>query len=53
MNQEASENEKFDRILIIEDEPDISDYLFETLALSGYEVRQAYDGIEGLEKIRE
>jgi CheY-like chemotaxis protein len=41
------------KILIIEDEPDISDYLYDTLAMSGYEVRQAYDGIEGLEKISE
>ncbi|MGM0598989.1 MAG: ATP-binding response regulator [Candidatus Rifleibacteriota bacterium] len=41
------------KILIIEDEPDISDYLYDTLAMSGYEVRQAYDGIEGLEKITE
>ena len=41
------------KILIIEDEPDISDYLYDTLAMSGYEVRQAYDGLEGLEKIAE
>jgi PAS domain S-box-containing protein len=39
------------KILIIEDEPDISDYLYDTLAMSGYEVIQAYDGLEGLEKI--
>ncbi|MDN5279351.1 MAG: hypothetical protein PWR01_3316 [Clostridiales bacterium] len=41
------------KILIIEDEPDISDYLYDTLAMSGYEVRQAYDGLEGLEKINQ
>lgn len=40
------------KILIIEDEPDISDYLYDTLAMSGYEVKQAYDGLEGLEKIK-
>lgn len=41
------------KILIIEDEPDISDYLYDTLAMSGYEVRQAYDGIEGLKSIEQ
>lgn len=46
-----AEPQPSNRILIIEDEPDISDFLFETLSLSDYEVAQAYDGIEGLEKI--
>lgn len=48
-----SEEQNLNKILIIEDEPDISDYLFETLELSGYAVRQAFDGIEGLEKAKE
>lgn len=48
-----SEEQNLNKILIIEDEPDISDYLFETLELSGYAVKQAYDGLEGLDKIRE
>ncbi len=48
-----SEEQNLNKILIIEDEPDISDYLFETLELSGYAVRQAYDGIDGLSKIQE
>ncbi len=52
MNQPAS-GDSPNRILIIEDEPDISDYLQETLTLSGYEVCQAFDGLDGLEKIRQ
>ncbi len=52
MNQSAS-GDNLNRILIIEDEPDISDYLQETLTLSGYEVCQAFDGLDGLEKIRQ
>ncbi|MDD3147334.1 MAG: response regulator [Candidatus Riflebacteria bacterium] len=53
MNQPAREEDFLNRVLIVEDEPDISDYLYETLSLSGYEVCQAYDGLEGLDKIRE
>jgi len=49
--QTTSERSTLNRILIIEDEPDISDFLYETLSLSGYQVAQAYDGIEGLDKI--
>ncbi len=52
MNQPAS-GDNLNRVLIIEDEPDISDYLQETLTLSGYEVCQAFDGLDGLEKIRQ
>ncbi len=48
-----SDQQTISKILIIEDEPDISDYLFETLELSGYLVKQAFDGVDGLEKIRE
>ncbi|MBU1107282.1 MAG: response regulator [Candidatus Riflebacteria bacterium] len=46
-----AEQQNLNRILIVEDEPDISDFLYETLSLSGYEVDQARDGIEGLDKI--
>ncbi len=46
-----AEPQQSNRILIIEDEPDISDFLCEALSLSDYEVAQAYDGVEGLEKI--
>ncbi len=53
MLQKQTDNKALNRILIVEDEPDISDFLYETLSLSGYEVAQAYDGIEGLEKIAE
>ncbi len=53
MMHPVSESDLINKILIIEDEPDISDYLYDTLAMSGYEVRQAYDGLEGLEKIRQ
>jgi len=49
----TTEATRLNKILIIEDEPDISDYLYDTLAMSGYEVRQAYDGLEGLEKIEQ
>ena len=53
MLKPLTEQQNLNRILIIEDEPDISDFLFETLSLAGYEVSQAYDGVEGLEKIAE
>ncbi len=53
MSQPARAEDFLNRVLIVEDEPDISDYLYETLSLSGYEVCQAYDGLEGLDKIRQ
>lgn len=53
MSSSVSGEANLNRVLIIEDEPDISDYLFETLSMSDYEVCQAYDGLEGLEKIKE
>lgn len=48
-----SDPNQHNKILIIEDEPDISDYLYDTLAMTGYEVFQAYDGLEGLEKLKQ
>jgi len=53
LNKTESTSESINRVLIIEDDPDISDYLFETLSLSGYDACQAYDGIEGLSKIEQ
>lgn len=40
-----------DKILIIEDNRDVSNLLKETLENSGYEVDSAFDGIEGMKKI--
>ncbi len=41
-----------DKILIIEDEPAIRDILRELLSDAGYEVEEAADGPEGVEKFR-
>ncbi len=41
-----------DKILIIEDEPAIRDILRELLKDAGYEVEEAADGLEGVEKFR-
>ena len=41
-----------DKILIIEDEPAIRDILRELLTDAGYEVEEATDGLEGVEKFR-
>lgn len=41
-----------DKILIIEDEPAIRDILRELLTDAGYEVEEAADGLEGVEKFR-
>lgn len=41
-----------DKILIIEDEPAIRDILRELLTDAGYEVEEAADGLEGMEKFR-
>ena len=41
-----------DKILIIEDEPAIRDILRELLTAAGYEVEEAADGLEGVEKFR-
>jgi DNA-binding response OmpR family regulator len=40
------------KILIVEDEPDNNEFLAELLSLSGYEVDQAFDGEQGLAKVR-
>src|SRR5262249_56893739 len=41
------------RILVIDDEPQIRRIMRETLISSGYEVDDAKNGMEGLEKIRQ
>lgn len=40
------------KILIIDDEPDLVETLTFRLQAAGYEVVQAFDGLEGLEKAR-
>lgn len=41
------------RILIVDDERDINDTLQETLRGAGYDVEGAYDGVEGIEMLRQ
>ena len=41
-----------EKILIIEDEPDIQELLKNYLEEEGYETEQALDGIEGIGKFR-
>lgn len=52
MCYDIAEVEQMDKILIIEDEPAIRDILRELLTDAGYEVEEAADGLEGVEKIR-
>ena len=52
MCYDIAEVEQMDKILIIEDEPAISDILRELLTDAGYEVEEAADGLEGVEKFR-
>lgn len=39
-------------VLIIDDDPEIVDFLSDILADNGFETSTAYDGVEGLEKAR-
>lgn len=52
MCYDIAEVEQMDKILIIEDEPAIRDILRELLTDAGYEVEEATDGLEGVEKFR-
>lgn len=52
MCYDIAEVEQMDKILIIEDEPVIRDILRELLTDAGYEVEEAADGLEGVEKFR-
>jgi len=40
------------RILVVDDEPDFASIVQTNLAKEGYEVEVAYDGAEGLEKVK-
>jgi signal transduction histidine kinase len=48
-----AEAQKKSKILIVEDEPDINDFLAETLDIEGYEIAQAYDGSMGVQLANE
>lgn len=52
MCYDIAEVEQMDKILIIEDEPAIRDILRELLTDAGYEVEEAADGLEAVEKFR-
>lgn len=39
------------KVLVIDDEPDVITYLGALLRKNGYEVCEAYDGVEGLKKL--
>ncbi|MFO7751828.1 MAG: response regulator [Desulfobacteraceae bacterium] len=41
------------RILVIDDEPDFAAIVQSNLKKEGFEVEVAYDGVEGLEKVRQ
>ncbi len=40
------------RILVVDDEPDFASIVQENLKKEGFEVEVAYDGVEGLEKVK-
>ena len=40
------------RILVVDDEPDFVSIVQANLEKEGFEVEVAYDGVEGLEKVR-
>ncbi len=40
------------RILVVDDEPDIASIVQTNLEMEGFEVEVAYDGVEGLEKVK-
>jgi len=41
------------RILVVDDEPDFVAVVKRNLEKEGFEVEEAYDGVEGLQKVRE
>jgi two-component system chemotaxis response regulator CheY len=41
------------KILIIDDEKNLRETICELLSYAGYDVRDAQDGMEGLEKVRQ
>ena len=40
------------RVLVVDDEPDFADLVKQYLEQAGFDVEVAYDGIEGLEKVK-
>ena len=48
----AAGAEESPRLLVIDDERVLNDILQETLRTAGYQVEGAYDGVEGIEKLR-
>ena len=40
------------RVLVVDDEPDFVDLVKQYLEQAGFEVEVAYDGVEGLEKVK-
>ncbi len=44
--------DKKKRVLVVDDEPDFADIVKKYLEESGFEVEVAYDGVEGLEKVK-
>lgn len=41
------------KILVVDDEPEIAEFLKDRLEMNGYDVSMAYDGAEALEKTKE
>ncbi|MBC8316750.1 MAG: HDOD domain-containing protein [Desulfobulbaceae bacterium] len=50
--QEVSVGQERPRLLVIDDERVLNDILQETLRAADYQVEGAYDGVEGIEKLR-
>ena len=40
------------RVLVVDDEPDFADLVKQYLEQAGFEVEVAYDGVQGLEKVK-
>ncbi len=49
--QAVSQERPPSRILVVEDDRDANDLLEQTLTDEGYQVHQAFDGIEGFEAV--
>ena len=46
----TKKSDKANYVLVVEDEPALSDIFANVLKAGGFEVEQAYDGVEGLDK---
>ena len=40
------------RVLVVDDEPDFADLVKQYLEQAGFEVEVAYDGVQGLDKVK-